>query len=188
MPLVLAREFKGLSFINNVGSILIYDCSVIGEGSTVWTGGGFNCPSTNNRIILKNTAEYITTFGVCNSGSIIGRGISVAGDHFTSELNINYTPDLKGKNVTCIYDNGSVEVIIGTAPIVYVPERTNPGMLLEGIMTIKLKPMKYILVGYYNIGITSINFRLSSRCQFRKLGHSSIKREQRESFCSKWPV
>ena len=130
MPLVLAREFEGLSVVNNVGSILSYDCSVIGEGSTVWTGGGFDCPGSNNRIILKNSAEYITTFGACNGGSITGRGVSVAGDHFTSELDINYTPDLKGKNVTCIYDNGSVEVIIGTTPIVSEPERTNSGMQL----------------------------------------------------------
>ena len=129
MPPVLAREFKGLSVVNNVGSILSYDCSVIGEGSTVWTGGGFNCPSSNNRIILKNTAEYITAFGACNGGSITGSGISVAGDHFTSELIINYTPDLKGTNVTCIYNNGSVEVIIGTTPI--VPEQTNSGMQLQ---------------------------------------------------------
>lgn len=129
---MLAKEFKGLSFD---GSVLTYKCSVIGEGSTVWTGGGFDCPNSNNRITLINSAEYITAFGECNddSNKIAARGVSVAGDHFTSKLYINYTPDLKGTNVTCIYDNGSVEVIIGTTPIVYnmVPEQTNSGMQLS---------------------------------------------------------
>ena len=119
-PLVLARE-EGLSVVNNTGSILIYDCSVVGEGSTVWTGFGFDCPSSGDCIILRHITKYNTTSGTCNDGAITGRGVSVDGDCFTSQLKISYTPDLKGTNVTCIYDNGSINVIIGTTPIVYIP-------------------------------------------------------------------
>jgi hypothetical protein len=120
----LARE-EGLSFVGSVGSVLTYECSVVGEGSTVWTGGGFDCPSTNDSIILRHTTEYNTTSRTCNSGSITGRGDLVDRDLFTSLLIIYYTPDLEGTNVTCIYDNGSIEVVIGTTPIVYdiVPDQ-----------------------------------------------------------------
>ena len=116
MPLVLARE-EGLSVVDNayVGSILY--CSVVGEGISLCSFN--NCPSSNDSIILRHTTEYINT---SDNGSITGEGTLVDGDCFTSQLNISYTPD---SNVTYIYENESIEVVIGTTDISIVSEETN---------------------------------------------------------------
>ena len=116
---MLARENR-LSLVSSEGSVLIYSCSVVGEGSTVWTGTAFDCPSTNDAIILKhNITEYNTTVGTCSNGAIItGRGLSVEGNCFTSQLNIRATADLEGESVICIHRNGSNELIIGCTTIV----------------------------------------------------------------------
>ena len=138
--LVLARE-NGLSIVSNVEPTLIYSCSVTGEGSTVWRGSAFDCPSSNDSIILRHTTAYNATSGTCNNGFITWRGVSVVGDCFISQLSIDiwaYIPDLEGTNITCVYDNGSIEVVIGTISI--VPERINhhigKSMLLRGCNTI----------------------------------------------------
>ena len=110
---MLARENK-LSLVSNEGPVLIYTCSVIGEGSTVWTGSAFDCPRTNDSIVLRHTIKYNTTVGTCNSGIIFGKVVAVEGDCFTSQLNISATPDLKGKNITCIQRNGNEEMIVGS--------------------------------------------------------------------------
>ena len=80
-------------------------------------GSAFDCHITNDSITLRHTADYNATAGTCNNGTITGKGVSVEGDCFTSWLYISATPDLEGENVTCIYENGSSELIIGSVPI-----------------------------------------------------------------------
>ncbi len=114
-----------------VSVVLTYDCSVDGEGSTVWTGDDFDCPNTNDSIILRHTAEYNTTCGTCNNGSITGRGVSVVDGYYSSLLIIPYTVSrLNETTVTCTYNNGSTEVEIGTIYTLYVLEKNNQGMSL----------------------------------------------------------
>ena len=41
----------------------------------------------------------------CNNGAIIGRGLSVKGNVYTSQLNTNtVTHDIAGKIIMCVYD------------------------------------------------------------------------------------
>lgn len=90
------------------GDILTYNCTVHGSpgGFTVWTGTAFDCPG--NEIVLRHNL-YLSTFGTCNSGGIVARGIGVEGNKYTSQLHINVTSDFSGKTSTveCIYDNGA---------------------------------------------------------------------------------
>ena len=115
---VLTRQ-NGLSLVSDQGSTFIYNCSVVGEGQTVWTGSAFDCPDKNDSIILRHS-EFLTynsssTAGTCNNGTIFGEAISVEGDCFTSRLLIFATSGLDGKYITCIHENGSSELIIGVA-------------------------------------------------------------------------
>ena len=128
---MLTKELEnGLSLVSDQGSplIILYNCSVIGEGSTVWTGSAFDCPDINNSIILRHS-EFLTGNATaqetCNNGSIAGRGVSVDGDCFTSQLYFSVTSDFVGENhnVICIYENGSCELIIGNATIILLGTR-----------------------------------------------------------------
>ena len=122
---MLTRELDNGLSLNFVSDPLqgIYNCTVAaGEGSTVWTGSAFDCPGTNDSIILRHHeffTDSTTAYGTCNNGSITGRGVSVNGDCFTSQLYIGFsvTLDLVGENVICIYKNGSQELIVGNATI-----------------------------------------------------------------------
>ena len=119
---VLTRELdNGLSFVSDPLQG-IYNCTVVGEGSTVWTGSAFDCPDSNDSIILRHhqfSTDNTTAQGMCNNGSIIGRGVSVDGDCFTSQLYVKFsvTLNLEGENVICIYKNGSHELIVGNTTI-----------------------------------------------------------------------
>ena len=81
--------------------ILTYTCTVVGGGSTVWTGSGFSC--SGNEIVLLHT-EYADRMavGMCNNGAIIGQGLSVNGNRYTSELRVNASSGLNNTAVRCL--------------------------------------------------------------------------------------
>ena len=54
----------------------------------------------------------------CNDGLIVGRGLRVQDNCFTSQLIINITSDMIGESVECIYDDAlGNETIIGSLTI-----------------------------------------------------------------------
>jgi hypothetical protein len=63
----------------------------------LWTGSAFNCPSTNNYILLS--LYDIGTGRTCNNGAIVGRILSIEGNSYTSQLNVTITPDTAGKTM-----------------------------------------------------------------------------------------
>ena len=93
------------------------ECAVVGMPSdlTVWRGSAFDCP-TSGIILLHRRFNSQTTAGECNNGSIIGRGIRVEGNCFTSQLNITVNSDMIGKTIECVHDN-STENIVGTLTV-----------------------------------------------------------------------
>ena len=90
---------------------------MVGEGSTVWKGSVFDCPSKNNSIIVTHHLFTVTNSTnvtrTCNNGTIIGNSVEVEGNCLVSRLVITIVPGLDRKNVTCIHNNGSSELIIG---------------------------------------------------------------------------
>ena len=89
-----------------MGQNVTFECNVVGQGFTVWAGSAFNC--TGNEITLRH-AQFVddTAVGECNSGNIVGRGIRVDGNIYTSHLNVTLTLEVIGKTVNCSYDDGS---------------------------------------------------------------------------------
>ena len=71
-----------------------YECTVTGgQGeTTVWKGGAFHCPSNKHEIELLHsrfTSESEDeAFGYCNDGAIVGRGLRVENNSYTSQLNV----------------------------------------------------------------------------------------------------
>ena len=104
-------------------TITFAECTIVGRSSTtVWNGTVFDC-MINEIALRHNVNQFNTTaIGVCNDGSILGRGIRVADNHYTSELNIMVSSDMIGKTVQCVHDDLGTETVVGKLTI------TKPGI------------------------------------------------------------
>ena len=95
------------------GDTLTYECTVVGAGSTVWTGSAFDCSRFINDIVLLHSRFLYNGTGVsCNNGSIVARGLSVEDNNYTSQLNVTVTPGIAGKTIICVSDNGTHAIYI----------------------------------------------------------------------------
>ena len=95
------------------GDLLTYECIATGGsniGATIWTGTAFNCPSSGNEIILLHV--FINRIYTCNNGSIVARILSGEGNKYTSQLNITVTPDIAGKIIECVHNDGLIERLL----------------------------------------------------------------------------
>ena len=111
------------------GRELRLECTVVGIGSTVWSGTAFNCPGQGNEILLRHTLFESGVLGQCNNGMISGRSHNRTFDgvnsKYTSQLiiqlpSLNATSNtLEGKTVECIHDNGMTATVIDIHTITY---------------------------------------------------------------------
>jgi hypothetical protein len=98
---------------------LTFECTVIGVvgGSTQWNGDAIRqCPLPvflRHREFIAGTTEPT----VCNRGSLVIQSIGVESSCYTSQLNVLFNASLIGRTVTCVYDNGSVAIEIGSLSI-----------------------------------------------------------------------
>lgn len=85
----------------------IYECTVVGEGATIWKGTLFECVATNNEIVLFH--EYSNGISssqrVCNNGTITGRIIRAENGTYTSQVTITVHPEMDSRSIQCIYDS-----------------------------------------------------------------------------------
>jgi hypothetical protein len=93
-----------------------FQCQVTGGVSTVWTGTAFKCSASDNEINLLHSRFLNETSRTCNDTNnnviIVGEGIEVNGNNYTSQLNISFGPSLVGKIVKCVRDNGQNTSVI----------------------------------------------------------------------------
>ena len=85
----------------------------MGAGFTIWTGTAFNCSGGRNEIILCHS-RFASAKGInrlCNHGAIVAKVLSVEANNYTSQLNVTVTPDMAGKTITCLYFNGTTDII-----------------------------------------------------------------------------
>ena len=87
------------------GDTLSYECTVTGASTTIWRGSAFNC-YRYNEIVLLHSRFDTGTYGTCNNGAIVARGLSIEGNNYTSQLNVSVTPNTVGKTIECGSDNG----------------------------------------------------------------------------------
>ena len=55
--------------------------------------------------------------GTCNDGAILGRITSITGDRYTSQLIVNTSLDLNGKEIKCAYDDGANRIEVNTTTV-----------------------------------------------------------------------
>ena len=116
--LVYSQLYTGLANAGNVvglrasydcaclGNNALYECTVPDVGATVWRGGAFNCPESNNRIYLSNGIDLTRQ---CNNGEIIARSTHRQPNEslYTSQLVVRVGPDTNGTTIECLHDNGA---------------------------------------------------------------------------------
>lgn len=92
------------------GFSLVLECSTEGPGWTVFSGKNLlNCSNTNNEIVL--THSRFNSSATCNNGKILA--IHDSGNCSTSLLCVMVSPDMAGKTITCVHDNGETATQIG---------------------------------------------------------------------------
>ena len=94
---------------------LTLECNVIGFGSTVLSlqGNSIIC----DKITLLHTRYNSGTRSraVCNNGAtdLVGWSLGVEDNCFTSQLQIKFNDNFAENLVSCIYDNGTAEKVVG---------------------------------------------------------------------------
>ena len=160
----------GISLISECvcnGYIVTYNCSIFGGGNTIWNGSAFNCPSnsdsSNNQILLRHSGfgTASNSMGTCNGGAITGEGVRSEGGFFTSILNVTVSPNVVGQQVSCYHENGSVEILVGTATI----ELSSAGKLL--LLLLLLLLLYYIYYMQISIIIIHVYINIQKTCHHR---------------------
>ena len=94
--------------------VVLYRCVVCGGLATVWEGSAFQCLS-GEITLTHNDFGTPNAYGECNTGAIIGRGLSIEAGCYISQLNITFSAQLQGKTVSCSVDDGRFATEIGNA-------------------------------------------------------------------------
>ena len=92
-------------------TVLTFECTTDGFGTTLWNGTAFNCENRGNQILLLNSvfaSGGTGSSGTC-SDNIVARGIKVDGRSHTSQLNVTVTSD-SGLNQSTIVCHSSTQV------------------------------------------------------------------------------
>ena len=103
------------------GHTLTYECTVCGEGATVWNGDLFNC--TSNDIILSHRVfeDESGTRRECNNGAVTAHSDGVLRENNTncyiSQLHISMNADINNKTVTCSHTSGPNETVVDTKAV-----------------------------------------------------------------------
>lgn len=79
------------------------ECTVNGIpfGITIWKGDIFDCPANEIRLLHD---RFTREQRECNGGSIIGRGVKVENNQYSSQLNIILDENMVGKAIECYYE------------------------------------------------------------------------------------
>ena len=99
------------------GIVVTFRCTVVGNvGATVWRGSAIECPETNHELTFLHLIRFTDIRG-CSGGAIIGHGIDVEGNCYTSQLNVTVDTSMDGKSVECFYNNGTFANLIGNSSV-----------------------------------------------------------------------
>ena len=94
---------------------LTFQCTITGDGATIWGGSAFSCAGSGNEIILRHNSFAIGTSKECNGGAIFGQSLVVQSDQYTSQLFVNVSTELNSRTVRC---TSNFNIIVGEAVII----------------------------------------------------------------------
>ena len=97
----------------------------MGIGNTVWQGSAFECPGSQNEMVLRHSlynsssVTYSNRSNSCNNGGVIivAQIIGVSENTYTSHCQVTISVREKqssfiGKTVECFYDNGATAKVV----------------------------------------------------------------------------
>ena len=103
-----------------LGDTLIFECSTApGLGATVFQGDLLDCNDSSNEIVLTHSRFDMPSgaSGICNSGRVRGHSLPINGSEpcYTSQLHVRVmvSPDMVGKSIMCVDDDGATTNKIG---------------------------------------------------------------------------
>lgn len=97
------------------GQQLLYECTVVGPGTTIWEGSAFEC--AGGSILLIHSKFSSGTTDECNGGAIVGRSLNVVNNCYISQLRVTTDVTMDGETVLCLHNNRSSDIMIGTSTI-----------------------------------------------------------------------
>ena len=113
------------------GHNVTYECTVFGNGATIWKGTAFDCSLTNNELAIFHTINFTSQRPLpCNNGAITVHVIGAENGSYKSQVTIQVSNELNGTTVVCAYDNGTLSTEIGSA-ILNITEGTYKQKLLN---------------------------------------------------------
>jgi hypothetical protein len=119
--IIILYSESGLGFFlvtenNCTCETLKLECNIIGAGSTVLKLQG-NCYPSEITLLHSRYNFSSGTSGttVCNNGAIelVGWSLRVEDNCFTSQLQISFNDNFAENLVSCIYDDGIAEMVVG---------------------------------------------------------------------------
>lgn len=107
------------------GELLVFTCTAMGAGVTLWRGTAFNCPE-----ILLRHSQYASggsgASGTCNNGAIAGQGLrNVVNNNFISQLSVTVSTALNRGSVECAYNDGQRTSRIGLSTLTVITGNRN---------------------------------------------------------------
>ena len=96
------------------GYNLTYECTVIDGAATIWRGTAFDCPMTNNELVILSM-EFISRS--CSNNALLLQTIRSENGSSTSQLTVQISDEINGTTVECAYDNGHIINTIDSAMI-----------------------------------------------------------------------
>ena len=105
------------------GTILTFNCTTVGFGTTLWKGTAFKCPNKGNQILLLNSlfsSGDTGSSGRCGD-NIVARGVKVDDNCHTSQLNITVLSEvLNQTSVECMYSSNQGSKTVGRVVITVI--------------------------------------------------------------------
>lgn len=89
------------------GSIVIYECTLMGssDGFTVWQGTALNCTGNEITLVHSRFTSGEGAFGECNNGAISAQSIRVKNGHYISQVSVRINSEVLGRDIRCLSDD-----------------------------------------------------------------------------------
>ena len=144
-----SNEFTVPQTVGDVcpGDVLMYNCTINGAGSTIWSGSAFDCEMRNDEIILRHSQFESGSSGNCNDGAVTAQSLGVVDNTcFSSQLSVTVNLEMNNKTVQCAHST----TIITPIGVGIISVATGESILWEWVcFTCRFVCMLYVLAQSY---------------------------------------
>jgi hypothetical protein len=97
----------------------MYNCTINGGGSTIWSGSAFDCETRMDEIILRHSQFETGSSGNCNGGAVNAQSLGVINNTcFSSQLNVTVDLEMNNRTVQCAHSSETITTVgVGTISI-----------------------------------------------------------------------